>query len=103
MNEENEKLVKELKEGNPTYLTYLEMPDGSLCCIARFAFTYAILSGLNNWGYEDRWCYHDITTALQALIEWAEFYDTQDEPRHWHRHPKTGRRIDEHGNEYINF
>lgn len=77
--------------------------DGSICVVFSFAYTDAILSDLNWCGYGDRWCfektYAQIKTRL-ALEAWMR--DGTEEPTGWHRHPDTGRRIDEDGNMYIN-
>lgn len=73
--------------------------DAGLVCIHRFAYTYAILSGLNNWGYENRWCYADYDKARAGLDSWTGADGT--EPTGWHRHPDTGRRVDENGNMYV--
>ena len=51
-------------------------------------------------GYDDRWCYHTLYDAAEALLTW----DGTGEPGGWHRHPDSGRRRPE-GNaelEYIN-
>jgi hypothetical protein len=62
-------------------------------------FTQAIITDIDAWGYNDRWCYHSHLAAAQALEGW----DGDGEPEGWHRHPKTGRRRDEDGNEWINL
>lgn len=47
--------------------------------------------------YEDRWCYHTPGAAIIALANW----DGTGEPEGWHRHPASGRRRDEGGEERI--
>lgn len=99
---ENEKLIAKLQEDNAEYYTdYTELPDGSLACVCRFIFTYAVLKGLTDWGYSDRWCYHHLYDASDALEEWTENFTTQTEPGNWHRHPATGRRRREDGTIYV--
>jgi hypothetical protein len=103
MNAVNVELVVKLQAQGENYSDYTEMPDGSLACVCQFAFTYAILSGLTDWGYHNRWCYHDKGLAQDALEEWKENYATQTEPTGWHRHPATGRRVREDGTMYVNL
>lgn len=71
--------------------------DGSQAALHRFLYTTAILSGLNHWGYEDRWCYSDTGSAKEALDKW----DGSGEPEGWHRHPASGRRIGDDGVMYV--
>lgn len=63
-------------------------------------FTHGIIVGkIGDIGYDDRWCYHNYTSAKAALEAW----DGTGEPKGWHRHPRTGRRRSEDGEEYVNF
>lgn len=102
MNERNLALVfKLVGEGNP-YTYFTELPDGELACLHRYMYTEAILYGLNETGYEDRWCYTP-GTAQAALQHWIDNYDTLLEPTGWHRNPRTGRRRDKDGNTTINY
>jgi hypothetical protein len=71
--------------------------NGDYAVLNRFAFTWAILSGINAWGYEDRWCFSTYEEAKSALDAW----DGTGEPEGWHRHPKTGRRRDKDGKEEV--
>ena len=72
--------------------------DGRRACVARMAYTCAILAGLDAWGHDDRWCYQTAADARRALDEW----DGTGEPQGWHRHPATGRRVDKAtGREYV--
>lgn len=87
--------------GMPGITDVQEKGDAGYVCIQRFLFTHAILAGLTRWGYGDRWCFKDYAAAKAALDAW----DGQDgtEPSGWHRHPVSGRRRDEHGNETADF
>lgn len=80
------------------YLHFRQFEDGGDACIAPLMFTAAILYGLSDFSYEDRWCYKSVEAAKEALDAW----DGTGEPEGWHRHPMTGRRR-ENGVEYINF
>ena len=62
--------------------------NGRTAVLQRLLFTYALLADLNEWGYEDRWCYGSYAKAKAALDAW----DGEGEPSGWHRHPDTGRR-----------
>lgn len=71
--------------------------NGRLVGIMPFLFTWAIVADLTDVGYEDRWCYKSLQDARSALKEW----NGDGEPEGWHRHPLSGRRIDESGREYV--
>lgn len=75
-----------------------ELPDGRIAACYRFIFTSAIVVGLDEAGYSDRYCYHTMADARQALDEW----DGTGEPEGWHRHTSTGRRREPDGREWIN-
>lgn len=68
--------------------------------LCRFMFTTAIVMGNmdNDFGYEDRWCYHSYEDAQKALDAW----DGAGEPDGWHRHPTSGRRR-QNGLETVNY
>jgi hypothetical protein len=57
----------------------------------KLTFTCAIVIGrtFDRSGYEDRWCYHSEPAAKAALDAW----DGVGEPKSWHRHPNSGRRV----------
>ena len=90
-----------------SYLTWLEeecgyqdvrvLDDGRWAALGRYAFTCAILVGqMGDFGsFDDRWCYHSMSSAREALGNW----DGTGEPAGWHRHPASGRRISETGEE----
>lgn len=85
------------------YTDPVKLPDGRWAVTTRLAFTVAILAGIEENTYDDRWCYASHEKARQALLDWALNFDTQSEPAGWHRHPASGRRRDEHGNEFIHW
>lgn len=82
------------------YSDVRQRSDGSWCGIMKFMFTYAIVSDIHAYGYEDRWCYSSLEKAKGALEAWPE---DQDEPAGWHRHPLTGRRVNANGVVTVNF
>jgi hypothetical protein len=72
------------------------LPDGRRwAAVCRFMFTTAVIVGRIGeiLSYDDRWCYHDEQSAIEALEAW----DGTNEPTGWHRHPATGRRFDKDG------
>ena len=85
--------------GDGTYSCIKHFPDGERAWLARMVFTVAILYGVEEWGHRDRWCYHTMADAKRALDEWDGAPGT--EPQGWHRHPASGRRVDEAGQEYV--
>lgn len=79
--------------------TFAEDADFTVAAVFPFLYTWAILADINQYGYVDRWCYKSLDDCLAALQAW----DGHGEPTGWHRHPTTGRRRDEHGNEHVAF
>lgn len=83
------------------YTHIRELPDGRWAAIMPLIFTTAIVTG--TWagavyGYDDRWCYRTPDMARVALEAW----NGQGEPIGWHRHPDTGRRVNEEtGEAYV--
>ena len=73
------------------YVLVTKIGDHGWCGIKSFMFTWAIISGMDRYGYEDRWCYHDLMMAAEAMRHWVED-PTAAEPFGWHRHPPSGRR-----------
>lgn len=102
MTEEEQEFLHWLQE----YCGYLEpklLPDGRWAALMPLFYTHAIIVGAvgDTSGYQDRWCYDYLLAARAALAVW----DGTGEPKGWHRHPASGRRIarvegeyDEHGN-----
>lgn len=86
------------------YTDYLVFPNGQDACITKLTFTYAILAGIERWGYDRRWCYETYTDALRGLVEWS-MRNGEGEPTGWHRDPTTGRRRPDGdpSKEYVNW
>jgi hypothetical protein len=83
------------------YLAPKIIPYHRYACVRPLMFTHAIIVGKlgDERGYDDQWCYRNRLSAIAALEVW----DGTGEPVGWHRHPRTGRRIDENGQEYVNL
>lgn len=75
-------------------------PNKGITGLHQFAFTWAIISGCDSMGYEDRWCYHSRLDASLALKEWMKNPDMK-EPDDWHRHPFTFRYREADGDVYV--
>jgi hypothetical protein len=84
------------EENRRGYAAFGQLPDGRICGIYRFIYTFGLLVDLHEYGYEDRYCYHHEGTALAALLAW----DGTGDPVGWHRHPASGRRRDHTGREW---
>ena len=63
--------------------------NGKWACIYRFAHTHAIISDIDDHGYNSRWCYHNYTDAIDALDKW----DHTGEPDGWFRALAAGQPI----------
>lgn len=71
--------------------------NGRLIGVVRFLYTVAIIADINEFGYQNRWCYHDLVSCMGAFNDW----DGVGEPTGWHREPLSGRRRDESGQEFV--
>jgi hypothetical protein len=80
-----------LKENG--YITAKLLATGKLAGISQFMFTYGLVSGITEYGYEMRWCYKSYLEALFALDEW----DGKGTPPGMWIKEKGGRRGDRHG------
>lgn len=69
---------------------------GRWACIAPKAYTHAIITGRigDHVSISNNWCYHNLIEAKAALDAW-ERDGYAGEPKGWHRHPATGRRLAE--------
>lgn len=90
---EREELVNRLSKEDG--YSNICVKNGKICGLSRFIFTTAIISGMDETGYVERWCYHNSSTALQEFNAW----DGTGEPEGWHRHIPSNRRRDENGND----
>ena len=50
--------------------THIRVIDGKICGIKRFLFTTGLVVGLNEIGYDGRYCYEHRSDAVDALREW---------------------------------
>lgn len=56
----------------------VELKNGKVCGLYHFMFTVAIVVGIDNTGYECRYCYNDITVAIGAYNDWDGYGDPKD-------------------------
>lgn len=54
-----------------------ENKDGRLCALYNFIFTVAIVVGIDENGYECRYCYGDLNQALSAYNDWNGIGDPE--------------------------
>lgn len=87
-------LAPEIAEG---YAALRQLPDGRWLGVYRLLFHWTLHVDIDPTGYRDRYCYTYKHDAILAMQEW----DGTGEPQHWHRHPKSGRRRDKAGNEWV--
>jgi len=82
-------------------MLHIERPkligNGRYAGLSKMIFTTAIITGEvgDTAQYEDRWCYNGHEAAANALAMW----DGTGEPTGWVRHPSSGRRVSQTGNE----
>lgn len=81
-------LLPHAREG---YIALRTLPDGRVAGVRRLLFHYTMHVGIDEWGYEERYCYACILDALSDLGAWD---GRGDPPGRWHKHPDTGRRRD---------
>jgi len=76
------------------------LPDGRVCGVHKFIYTWSLHIDIDYCGYGDRYCFSTLELANAAL----QAYDGETEPIGWHRHPDSGRRRNlETGEEWIAF
>ena len=95
MDESTRALIEDLKAQGYRHIV---IKNGEICGLYKFAYTWAIISGMNAFGYEGRWCYHNLIDAIAAFDKWNGIGD----PEGWYRDPTTGRRRHENGKETTN-
>jgi hypothetical protein len=62
-----------------------------VCGLHRLMYHWTVHVGMDAVGHADRYCYANPILAVNAMAEW----DGQGDPRYWHKHPKTGRYVNE--------
>lgn len=60
--------------------TAVRLHRGKLCAVHKFMFTWGLLVGLSEEGYEHRYCYGERMEAMDALDTWA---DEEHPPGRW--------------------
>jgi hypothetical protein len=56
------------------------LPDGRIIGISKFMYTYGLMVNLNEYGYDERFCYTDYPTAIAAVNTWD---GCGDPPYNW--------------------
>lgn len=75
------------------YLMFWRHKRCGVCGLHRLLYHWTVHVGVSRTGYRERYCYYDGAAAIIAFDAW----DGIDDPVGWHRHPTTGRRVDEAG------
>lgn len=80
------------------YIDAKPIGDDRWAAIQPLLFTHSLVTGHvgDRSSIDDRWCYHNYSSAHAALEAW----DGTGEPQGWHRHPGSGRRRKD-GVEYV--
>jgi len=52
------------------YSHLTQMPDGKFCGLAPMLYTVGLFVGLDDVGYSHRYCYHNVSEAAGALMDW---------------------------------
>jgi hypothetical protein len=60
------------------YFCVRRFPDGSYAGLYKLMYTTAICSGLNEYGYEYRFCYEDPLLAFAQLMLMQNYDDVPD-------------------------
>lgn len=69
------------------YLIPLEIPGRGVCAIMRQLFTVAIVYGIDEHGFEGRYCYPSMQQAIFAFSDWIYDWDgIGDPPGDWIKH-----------------
>jgi hypothetical protein len=66
-----------LEEG---YIQPRQLSDGTWIAMQRLIFTTAIVTGLHEWGWINRYCYDD---PVRVRAEFAKINSKNDEPTGW--------------------
>jgi hypothetical protein len=72
-------MTKELLE-EMGYLFPRQVADGEWIALFRFVFTWGLVKGLDDVGYNERWCYSSLNDALVAVANWD---GEGDPPGNW--------------------
>jgi hypothetical protein len=71
------------------YTHMRDVPHVGICGVHRLMFHWTVHIGIDDTGYDDRYCFATEQMAKDSLDAWD---GTGDMPDHWHKHPSSGRR-----------
>lgn len=52
------------------YISPREIPGRGICALHKFMYTVGIVHGLDDGGYQGRWCYSGMVQAVVAFNRW---------------------------------
>lgn len=82
----------ELNESVKSAYTHLRfIPGRGWCGVHRLLYHWTVHIGLDDFGYEERYCYATEHMAKESVDAWD---GAGDPPGGWHKHPDSGRRRD---------
>ena len=85
-------------ETRAQYLLMRTLPDGRVFGVHPLLYHWTLHVDIDDFGYNERYCYPDLADALLACATWD---GAGDPPGFWNRHPESGRRRDRAGNEWV--
>lgn len=74
-------ILKEILKGEYTVLCRIS--GRGVCGLGRMAYTVGLFYGINKIGYTGRYCFHTLSEATKALLEWG---GDGDPPGNWIKH-----------------
>jgi len=92
-----QQLVDLSDEDAKAYVRFWHHDQRGVCALHRLLYHWTVHVGIDCVGYRERYCYDSPRVAIAAFDLW----DGEGDPIGWHRHPTTGRRINENGEMYV--
>lgn len=69
------------------YVATRVLPDGRMIGVHQLLYHWTMHVDINEYGYEDRYCFWTRGLAVAAMETW----DGTGDPINWHKHPATDR------------
>jgi hypothetical protein len=67
---EQERIAKLITMAREEGWRNINVIDGLVCAIQPFVYTWGIVIGINEWGYERRYCYENLVDAVAAFARY---------------------------------
>jgi hypothetical protein len=72
------------------YTRLREIPGRGICGILKYIFTWGIVYGIDEWGYQGRWCYDNPIEPVVFLEEWNARGGVGDPNGRWIKYKGEG-------------